>query len=140
MTRHEAPPHSSAPWRPMGTGDAVVRYQIGDLDRGIEFYTNRLGFRLEQRAGPVAIVSRGALNLLLSGPESSGSRPMDGQSQEPGGWNRIVLYVDDIEKEVGRLRGAEVAFRNDITVGPGGKQVQISDPDGNPIELHEAPA
>ena len=140
MTRHEAPPHSNAPWRPMGTGDAVVRYQIGDLDRGIEFYTSRLGFRLEQRAGPVAIVSRGALNLLLSGPESSGSRPMDGQSQEPGGWNRIVLYVDDIEKEVDRLRAAEVAVRNDITVGPGGKQVQISDPDGNPIELHEAPA
>jgi catechol 2,3-dioxygenase-like lactoylglutathione lyase family enzyme len=140
MTRHEAPPHASAPWRPTSTGDAVVRYQIGELDRGIEFYTSQLGFRLEQRAGPVAIVSRGALNLLLSGPESSGSRPMDGQSQEPGGWNRIVLYVDDIEKEVDRLHGAEVAFRNDITVGPGGKQVQISDPDGNPIELHEAPA
>ncbi len=140
MARHEAPPHSSAPWRPASTGDAVVRYQIGDLDRGIEFYTSRLGFRLEQRAGPVAIVSRGALNLLLSGPESSGSRPMDGQSQEPGGWNRIVLYVDDIEKEVDRLHDADVAFRNDITVGPGGKQVQISDPDGNPIELHEAPA
>ena len=140
MAQHEAPPHSSTPWRPTSTGDAVVRYQIGDLDRGIEFYTSRLGFRLEQRAGPVAIVSRGALNLLLSGPESSGSRPMDGQSQEPGGWNRIVLYVDDIENEVDRLHGADVAFRNDITVGPGGKQVQISDPDGNPIELHEAPA
>ena len=65
---------------------------------------------------------------------------MDGQNQEPGGWNRIVLYVDDLEAEVVRLRGAGVTFRNDIKVGPGGKQVQITDPDGNPIELHEAPA
>ena len=73
---------AGTPWRPANLTDAVVRYQIGDLDRGIEFYTSQLGFRLEQRAGPVAIVSRGALNLLLSGPESSGSRPMDGQ--EPG--------------------------------------------------------
>ena len=130
----------NAPWRPTNLTDAVVRYQIGDLDRGIEFYTSQLGFRLEQRAGPVAIVSRGALNLLLSGPESSGSRPMDGQNQEPGGWNRIVLYVDDLEADVDRLRSAGVTFRNDVKVGPGGKQVQITDPDGNPIELHEAPA
>lgn len=129
-----------APWRPANLTDAVVRYQIGDLDRGIEFYTSQLGFRLEQRAGPVAIVSRGALNLLLSGPESSGSRPMDGQDQVPGGWNRIVLYVNDLEADVDRLRSAGVTFRNDVTVGPGGKQVQITDPEGNPIELHEAPA
>ena len=129
-----------APWRPANLTDAVVRYQIGDLDRGIEFYTSQLGFRLEQRAGPVAIVSRGALNLLLSGPESSGSRPMDGRHQEPGGWNRIVLYVDDLEADIDRLRSAGVTFRNDVTVGPGGKQVQITDPEGNPIELHEAPA
>ena len=140
MTRYEDPQGSTAPWRPTSTGDAVVRYQLGDLDRGIEFYTSQLGFRLEQRAGPVAIVSRGALNLLLSGPESSGSRPVDGQSQEPGGWNRIVLYVDDLEAEVDRLHSAGVTFRNDIKVGPGGKQIQITDPDGNPIELHEAPA
>ena len=129
-----------APWRPANLTDAVVRYQIGDLDRGIEFYTSQLGFRLEQRAGPVAIVSRGALNLLLSGPESSGSRPMDGQDQQPGGWNRIVLYVDDLEADIDRLRSAGATFRNDVTVGPGGKQVQITDPEGNPIELHEAPA
>jgi catechol 2,3-dioxygenase-like lactoylglutathione lyase family enzyme len=118
-----------------------VRYQITDLDRGIDFYTSQLGFRLQQRAGPVAIVSRGALNLLLSGPESSGSRPLaDGQSQEPGGWNRIVVYVDDLAVEVDRLRSAGVTFLNDIKVGPGGKQIQITDPDGNSIELHEAPA
>jgi glyoxylase I family protein len=141
MTQHEAAQRSSGPWRPTGTDDAVVRYQIADLDRGIEFYTSQLGFKLQQRAGPVAIVSRGALNLLLSGPESSGSRPMaGGETQEPGGWNRIVLYVDDLAAEVDRLRGAGVTFRNDVKVGPGGKQVQITDPDGNPIELHEAPA
>jgi glyoxylase I family protein len=118
-----------------------VRYQVVDLDRATAFYTSQLGFQLDQRAGPIAVVSRGALHLLLSGPDSSGSRPMEGgQRQEPGGWNRIVLYVDDLAAEVDRLRGAGVAFRNDVKVGPGGKQVQINDPDGNPIELHEAPA
>jgi catechol 2,3-dioxygenase-like lactoylglutathione lyase family enzyme len=111
------------------------------MDRATEFYTGQLGFRLDQRAGPIAVVSRGALHLLLSGPESSGSRPLaDGQSQEPGGWNRIVLYVDDLDAVVDRLRSAGVTFRNDVKVGPGGKQIQITDPDGNPIELHEAPA
>ncbi|HKP41834.1 VOC family protein [Mycobacterium sp.] len=127
-------------WKPTATDDAVVRYQIVDLDRGIEFYTSQLGFKLEQRAGPIAVVSRGALNLLLSAPQSSGAQPLaDGQTQKPGGWNRIVLYVDDIAAEVDRLRGAGVTFLNDIKVGPGGKQVQITDPDGNSIELHEAP-
>jgi glyoxylase I family protein len=140
MTQHEAPQRSTGIWRPTSTDDAVVRYQIADLDRGIEFYTSQLGFRLEQRAGPIAVVSRGALHLILSGPESSGSRPLaDGQSQQPGGWNRIVLYVDDIAAEVEPLRSAGVTFVNDIKVGPGGTQVQITDPDGNSIELHEAP-
>jgi glyoxylase I family protein len=132
---------STGIWRPTSTDDAVVRYQIADLDRGIEFYTNQLGFQLEQRAGPIAVVSRGALHLLLSAPASSGAQPLaDGQSQQPGGWNRIVLYVDDIAADVDRLRGAGVRFLNDIREGPGGKQVQITDPDGNSIELHEAPA
>jgi glyoxylase I family protein len=141
MTPHDAPQRAAGPWRPASTDDAVVRYLIADLDRGIEFYTSRLGFELEQRAGPVAIVSRGALHLILSAPESSGAKPLaDGQSQQPGGWNRIVLYVDDLEAEVDRLRSAGVTFRNDIKVGPGGKQIQITDPDGNSIELHEAPA
>lgn len=140
MTQQETPRRSGI-WRPASTDDAVVRYQIADLDRGIEFYTSRLGFSLEQRAGPIAVVSRGALHLILSGPDSSGSRPLDdGQSQQPGGWNRIVLYVGDIAAEVDRLRGAGVTFLNDIKVGPGGKQIQITDPDGNSIELHEAPA
>jgi glyoxylase I family protein len=127
-------------WRPTSTGDAVVRYQVVDLDRAIAFYSGQLGFRLDQKAGPIAVVSRGALHLLLSGPDSSGSRPLaGGQRQEPGGSNRIVLYVDDLASEVDRLRGADVNFRNDVMAGPGGKQVQIADPDGNPIELHEAP-
>jgi glyoxylase I family protein len=141
MTQPEAPQRSSGPWRPTNTDDAVVRYLTTDLDRGIDFYTSQLGFRLEQRAGPIAVVSRGALHVILSGPESSGARALaDGQSQQPGGWNRIVLYVDDIEAEVSRLRGAGVTLRNDIMIGPGGKQIQLTDPDGNAIELHEAPA
>jgi glyoxylase I family protein len=141
MSQHEAPDRTAVPWRPTSTDDAVVRYQTADLDRATEFYTSRLGFRLEQRAGPVAIVSRGALHLILSAPDSSGSRPMaDGQLQEPGGWNRIVLYVEDLEATVGRLRSAGVVFRNDIKIGPGGKQIQVADPDGNAVELHEAPA
>jgi catechol 2,3-dioxygenase-like lactoylglutathione lyase family enzyme len=125
----------------LSTTDAVVRYQIRDVDRAIAFYTAQLGFRLDQRNGAVfATVSRGALHVLLSGPGSSGSRPMpDGRRQEPGGWNRIVLYVDDLATLVSRLRTAGAALRNEVEVGPGGKQIQIEDPDGNPIELHESP-
>jgi catechol 2,3-dioxygenase-like lactoylglutathione lyase family enzyme len=120
---------------------AVVRYQIRDVDRAIAFYTAELGFELIQRAGAVfATLSRGALRLLLSGPDSSGSRPMpDGRQQEPGGWNRIVLYVDDLDATIASFRNARTRFRNEIEAGPGGKQIQIDDPDGNPIELHEAP-
>jgi catechol 2,3-dioxygenase-like lactoylglutathione lyase family enzyme len=120
---------------------AVVRYQVLDVERAITFYTERLGFRLEQRAGAVfATVSRGDLHLLLSGPASSGSRPMpDGRRQEPGGWNRIVLYVENIDAMITALRSGGARFRNELEVGPGGKQIQIEDPDANPIELHEAP-
>src|SRR5262245_42967603 len=119
---------------------AVVRYQVGDLDRAVGFYTTHLGFEITQRAGPVAIVSRGDLHLLFSGPASSGSRPMpDGRGQEPGGWNRIVLYVDDLDSTVAALKAPGVRFRNDVEVGPGGKQILVDDPDGNPIELHEGP-
>jgi predicted enzyme related to lactoylglutathione lyase len=120
---------------------AVVRYQIEDVERAIEFYTQRLGFVLTQRAGRVfATVSRGDLHLLLSGPGTSGRRPMaDGRQQEPGGWNRIVLYVDDLDATIADLRAASTKFRNEVEAGPGGRQIQIEDPDGNPIELHEAP-
>ena len=130
----------SSPFSP-DTGAAVVRYHVHDVERAIEFYTEQLGFELKQRAANVfATVSRGDLYLLLSGPSSSGSRPMpDGRQQESGGWNRIVLYVDDIDSRITALEAAGARFRNQIEVGPGGKQIQIEDPDGNPIELHEAP-
>ena len=96
---------------------------------------------MKQLSGKVfAAVSRGDLHLLLSGPGSSGSRPMpDGRRQEPGGWNRIVLYVDSIDGTMADLKAAGSRFRNEIEVGPGGKQIQVEDPDGNPIEIHEAP-
>lgn len=130
----------SAPFK-AGTKAAVVRYQVQDMERAIAFYTQHLGFEVTQRSGPVfATVSRGDLHLLLSGPGSSGSRAMpDGQRQEPGGWNRIVLYVDDLDTTIDALRAAETEFRNEVEEGPGGKQIQVQDPDGNPIELHEAP-
>jgi len=134
---------SHAPSAPLsyGTNAAVVRYQIRDVDRAVAFYTEQLGFELTQRAGTVfATVSRGDLRLLLSGPQSSGSRSMpDGRQQAPGGWNRIVLYVEDIGSTIAALRSAGTRFRNEVEVGPGGKQIQLEDPDGNPIELHEVP-
>ena len=121
------------------TNAAVVRYLVEDMERSIAFYEH-LGFRLTQQAGPVTIVTRGNLHLLLSGPKSSGARAMpDGRRQEPGGWNRIVLYVESLDRTMAALRGVNAHFRNAVEVGPGGKQVQLEDPDGNPIELHEAP-
>jgi catechol 2,3-dioxygenase-like lactoylglutathione lyase family enzyme len=124
------------------TAAAVVRYQVRDVDRAIAFYTGQLGFRLLQRTGSVfAAVARGGLRLILSGPGSSGSRPMpDGRPQEPGGWSRIVLDVSDLAAEIRRLRAAGNRFRNEVEAGPGGKQIQVEDPDGNSIELHEPPA
>jgi glyoxylase I family protein len=119
---------------------AIVRYQVADLDRSTTFYTQHLGFRLVVRAGPVATIARGALHVLLSGPQSSGARPMpDGTPQAPGGWNRIVLYVDDLDSSMSALEQGQVHFRNSVESGPGGKQILVDDPDGNPIELHEAP-
>jgi catechol 2,3-dioxygenase-like lactoylglutathione lyase family enzyme len=120
---------------------AVVRYQVRDVDRSVDFYTRHLGFGHAQQPGPLAIIRRGDLHLLLSGPGASGSRRTpDGREQEPGGWNRIVLYVDEIDRTIASLKAAGARFRNEVEVGPGGKQIQVDDPDGNPIELHEAPA
>ena len=118
---------------------ATVRYQIANIDRAVAFYTQVLDFELQQRNGAAfASVTRGPLRLILSGPGSSGARPMpDGQEQKPGGWNRIVLFVPDLEARIQTLKAAGVRFRNAVEVGPGGKQIQIDDPDGNPIELHE---
>jgi len=116
-----------------------VRYQTADVARAVEFYTTRLGFTLEHRQGTVfAKVSCGSTALFLSGPGSSGVRPLpDGRRQEPGGWNRLVLKVDDLAAQVSALREAGVTFRNEIEVGPGGRQIQIEDPDRNPIELFQ---
>jgi len=121
---------------------ATVRYQIPNVERAIAFYTQVLDFKLEQKSGSAfAMVSRGALHLILSGPGSSGARPMpDGRKQEPGGWNRIVLYVSDLDAQIQKLKAAGAHFRNSVEVGPGGKQIQVEDPDGNPIELHEGGA
>ena len=118
---------------------AVVRYLVDDVERAIAFYTDNLGFGLERSMGPAfAIVSRGDLSLWLSGPQSSGARPMpDGRQPEPGGWNRIVIEVDDLAATVDRLRAAGTHFRNDIISGPGGRQILAEDPAGNPIELFE---
>jgi glyoxylase I family protein len=119
---------------------AVVRYHVDDVDRALAFYTEHLGFRLKTKAGPVATIVRGDLHVLLSGPSASGSRPLpDGQQQRPGGWNRIVLYVDNLDNTIAALKDARTQFRGELMSGPGGKQIQIEDLDGNPIELHEAP-
>jgi glyoxylase I family protein len=120
----------------------TVRYQVADIERSIAFYTERVGFAPHERHGAMfASVKRGRLRLILSGPGSSGARPMpDGTRQEPGGWNRILLYVDDLDAEIARLRAAGVRFRNEVEVGPGGSQILIEDPDGNPIELHQPPS
>jgi catechol 2,3-dioxygenase-like lactoylglutathione lyase family enzyme len=114
-----------------------VRYLVKDTKEAIAFYTTHLGFTLISDQSPAfADVSLGDLRLLLSGPTSSAGRPMpDGRVPEAGGWNRIHLIVEDIEGEVARLRAAGVRFRNDIIKGPGGSQVLIEDPSGNPIEL-----
>ena len=116
-----------------------VRYQTSDVQRAIEFYTTQLGFALGHKQLPAfAAVSLGGFNLLLSGPGASASRPLpDGRRQEPGGWNRIVLHVADVAHEIERLQKAGVKLRNEMETGPGGRQVQIEDPDGNPVELFE---
>jgi len=116
-----------------------VRYMVDDVDAAIAFYTTHFGFKLRSTAAPAfADIVRGDLRLLLSGPKSSAGRPMpDGRRPGPGGWNRIHFVVEDIEAEVARLRGAGVQFRNDIISGPGGKQIVLDDPSGNPIELFQ---
>jgi glyoxylase I family protein len=119
-----------------------VRYQVKDVSRAVTFYTEVLGFKLERQQLPqFATVSLGPLHLLLSGPGASGSRPMPGgERQEPGGWNRVVLRVADLPTHIERLRKGGLRFRNEMEAGPGGRQVQLLDPDGNPVELFEPAA
>jgi catechol 2,3-dioxygenase-like lactoylglutathione lyase family enzyme len=116
-----------------------VRYMVDDVDTAVAFYTTHFGFELRSSHAPAfADVVRGHLRLLLSGPSSSAGRPMpDGRTPEPGGWNRIHLIVDDLAGEVERLRAAGLTFRNDIVTGPGGQQILLDDPAGNPIELFQ---
>jgi catechol 2,3-dioxygenase-like lactoylglutathione lyase family enzyme len=116
-----------------------VRYMVDDVEDAVAFYTNHFGFELRSNAAPAfADVVRGDLRLLLSGPASSAGRPMpDGPTPAPGGWNRIHFIVEDIAAEVERLRSAGLTFRNDIVSGPGGQQILLEDPAGNPIELFQ---
>ena len=116
-----------------------VRYQVRDVARSVAFYTTHLGFTLKHQQLPAfANVSLGETDLFLSGPGASGSRQMpDGRAQEPGGWNRIVLKVTNLPACIAALEDAGVVFRNEMEVGPGGRQAQIQDPDGNPVELFE---
>jgi catechol 2,3-dioxygenase-like lactoylglutathione lyase family enzyme len=116
-----------------------VRYMVDDVQEAVDFYTTHFGFEVRSSAAPAfADVVRGNLRLLLSGPKSSAGRAMpDGRTPGPGGWNRIHFLVDDIASEVERLRGAGLTFRNEIISGPGGQQILLEDPAGNPIELFQ---
>jgi len=138
-----APPHANIK---DGEGMSIVsdsivnvRYMVDDVAAAVDFYTTNLGFTLNTAAMPAfADITRGNLRLLLAGPQSSAGRPMpDGRRPEPGGWNRIHFIVDDITAEVARLRAAGVRFRNDVVTGPGGRQILLDDPSGNPIELFQ---
>lgn len=116
-----------------------VRYLVDDVGTALAFYTEHLGFEVRTNFAPAfADITRGNLRLLLSGPTSSAGREMpDGTKPGPGGWNRIHLIVTDIEAEVDRLRAAGVEFRSDIVKGPGGQQIVLDDPAGNPVELFQ---
>jgi catechol 2,3-dioxygenase-like lactoylglutathione lyase family enzyme len=116
-----------------------VRYMVDDVEQSVDFYTQHFGFEVGHNAAPAfAEVRRGNLRLLLAGPTSSAGRPMpDGRQPSPGGWNRIHFVVPDIAAEVDRLRAAGVSFRNEIVSGPGGQQILVDDPSGNPIELFQ---
>lgn len=118
---------------------ATVRYLVSEVDRAVAFYTTHLGFALVEQMGPnFALLKRDDLTLWVAGPNASASRPMpDGSQPVPGGWNRFVIEVDDLESLVNQLRDAGVHFRNDIINGVGGKQILVEDSEGNPIELFE---
>jgi len=118
---------------------ASVRYLVHDVSAAVDFYVDALGFEVKQQFGTaMAILTRGDLTLWTAGPMSSAARPMpDGRKPEPGGWNRFVIEVDDLEAKIAELRAAGTRFRNEIVVGPGGKQILCEDPSGNVIELFE---
>jgi len=119
-----------------------VRYMVKDLDPAVSFYTKYLGFHVKQEAKPnFAMLTRGNLELVLStnyGPGGAAKPMLDGRKAEPGGWNRIILNVHDLESEVSRLRKENVHFRNNIAKGPGGSEILLDDPSGNPVELFQS--
>ncbi len=121
---------------------AIVRYIVADVDAAVSFYTNVLEFGLEERWGPpFAMVKRGDLTLWLSGPGSSASRPLsDGSKPTAGGWNRVVVETDKLDALIEKLTSSGAHFRGDVVSGPGGRQIVVNDPSGNPIELFEANA
>ncbi len=120
---------------------ANIRYFVSDIEAAIAFYTQKLGFSLEQNFGPFAVVIKEDLRLWLSDPRTSAARPMtDGRIPEPGGWNRLVVQVDDLASLVETLKGEGTIFRNEIISGVGGLQILAEDPSGNPIELNQPPA
>jgi catechol 2,3-dioxygenase-like lactoylglutathione lyase family enzyme len=121
---------------------ASIRYIVDDVAASCDFYTKHLGFTVLNNFAPAfADVARGHLRVLLSGPTSSGARALpDGRQPVPGGWNRIHLIVDDIRSEIDRLAAAGVTFRSEIITGPGGAQIVLDDPSGNPIELFQPAA
>lgn len=115
----------------------ATRYMVHDVDASVAFYRDQLGVILEEQWGPaMAIMSFGDERLWLAGPISSAAKPMpDGRTPEPGGWNRIVLEVDNFDELVDKLRVGGATFRNEPISGPGGRQVLVEDPSGNCIEL-----
>ena len=146
--RRATPGHGATPICSVGCVVAImklnalmVRYIVNDVDAAVAFYTTHLGFHLEAQSGPFfAIVSRDNLQLVLSPPKGpgGGSQPMpDGRRPEPGGWNRIIVQTGSLETDADALKKAGVRFRNDIVGGPGGRQIQLEDPSGNPVELFE---
>ena len=118
---------------------ATVRYLVNDVDAAVAFYVDSLGFEIAQQFGAaIAILKRQDLTLWVAGPQASAARPMpDGARPEPGGWNRFVIEVEDIEARVAELMARGVTFRNDIVTGPGGRQVLCEDPSGNAVELFQ---
>ena len=138
-TESQSTPSGNEEARTFITAVHGVRYQVRDVNRAIAFYTEHLGFALGHAQPPAfASVSLGDVQILLSGPGASGSRPLpDGRRQEPGGWNRVVLKVTDLPACIAALQKSGLRFRNEMETGPGGRQIQVEDPDGNPIELFE---
>jgi len=119
---------------------ATMRYLVHDVGASVSFYVDWFGFEVVQDYAPaMAIVRRGDLTLWLAGPTASAARPMpDGRTPEPGGWNRVVIEVDDLDEHIAALGSAGVVFRNEVVEGPGGRQILAEDPSGNVVELFEA--